>query len=359
HGRGIQGLQSPHQNLNMGNSGTTTRLLTGLLSGQHLTATLIGDSSLSQRPMQRVQQPLQKMGAQIQLTSGHLPLIIVGQPLKSLSYQMPIASAQVKSALILAALQADTTSTIIEHLPTRDHTERLLRQFGGVITTSPNHYTITVNPQPKLLGQDLTIPGDISSAAFFITAATIIPHSRIKLIDVGLNSTRTGILKVLKKMGGKVHISTRSQNNAENYGTLEIQSASLKPIKLTAADIPSVIDELPLIALLAATAEGTSEISGAAELRVKETDRIATIVCELRKFGIKIIEKTDGFIIYGQPNWTINNPHLDSHGDHRIGMMLAIAALKANQPLTLKNSGAVNISYPNFFQDLHSLIIEE
>ena len=333
HGQGIQSWHAPAHALDMGNSGTTTRLLVGLLAGRPFTTTLIGDQSLSQRPMQRIQQPLQKMGAVIHLTHGHLPMTISGQPLHSLCYQMPLASAQVTSTLILAALQASDASTIMEKLPTRDHTERLLRQFGAHLTTSDDHYKINIQPAHQLQGQTIQIPADLSSAAFFLTAASIIPHSQLQLTNVGLNPTRTGFLKV--------------------------SAAKLHPIVITATEIPNIIDEIPLIALLAATADGRSKITGAGELRVKETDRIHTTVEELSKLGIAITELADGFIIDGRQPWSVINPHLDSHGDHRIGMMLAIAALKCSAPLHLKNAAVVNISYPNFFQDLNNLLSQE
>lgn len=333
HGQGIQSWHAPAHALDMGNSGTTTRLLVGLLAGRPFTTTLIGDQSLSQRPMQRIQQPLQKMGAVIHLTHGHLPMTISGQPLHSLCYQMPLASAQVTSTLILAALQASDASTIMEKLPTRDHTERLLRQFGAHLTTSDDHYKINIQPAHQLQGQTIQIPADLSSAAFFLTAASIIPHSQLQLTNVGLNPTRTGFLKV--------------------------SAAKLHPIVITATEIPNIIDEIPLIALLAATADGRSKITGAGELRVKETDRIHTTVEELSKLGIAITELADGFIIDGRQPWSVINPHLDSHGDHRIGMMLAIAALKCSAPLHLKNAAVVNISYPNFFQYLNNLLSQE
>ncbi|TAR86224.1 3-phosphoshikimate 1-carboxyvinyltransferase, partial [Lactiplantibacillus plantarum] len=286
-GRGLHGLTQPQQPLDMGNAGTATRLLTGLLAGQPFETTLVGDTSLSQRPMERVRQPLQAMGAQVQLTAGHLPMTITGRTLHGSCTEMQVASAQVKSALILAALQADQASTIIEKLPTRDHTERLLQQFGGQIETAPDQRTITVQPQPALVGRSLTIPGDFSSAAFFVTAATIIPNSHVRLTNVGLNPTRTGFLNILRRMG-------------EPVGTLDVRFAQLHPVQVTATEIPAVIDELPLVALLAATANGISTINGAAELRVKETDRIATIVTELRKLGVQITSQPDGFVIDGR-----------------------------------------------------------
>jgi len=354
-GRGLHGLTAPSQPLQLGNAGTATRLLAGLLAGQPFDTTLIGDDSLSQRPMARVQQPLHKMGADISLTDGHLPMHIHGRQLHGTTTQMTVASAQVKSALILAALQADASSTIIEILPTRDHTERLLNAFGASVVTASDQRTITVQPQPHLQGQAVTVPGDMSSAAFFLTAASIVPGSKVTLKRVGLNPTRTGLLTVLQRMGGHVTIEPLT-NPGEPLGNITVTAAKLHPVTLTAADIPAVIDELPLVALLAATADGVSTISGAGELRVKETDRIATICTELRKLGIAIEERPDGFVIDGRRTWAVQTTQLTSHGDHRIGMMVAIAALRLKTPLQLSDAAAINISYPTFFDDLAQLI---
>jgi len=354
-GQGLHGLTAPTQPLDMGNAGTATRLLAGLLAGQPFDSTLVGDASLSQRPMERVRQPLQTMGADITLEAGHLPMTIHGRTLQAADYQMTVASAQVKSALILAAIQAQQPSTIIEKLPTRDHTERLLRAFGGKLATAADGKTITVQPQPALQGQAVTVPGDLSSAAFFLTAASIVPGSQVRLQQVGLNPTRTGLLTVLQRMGGKVTIDPVT-STGEPLGDVTVTATQLHPIDLTAADIPAVIDELPLVALLAATADGVSHISGAGELRVKETDRIATIVTELKKLGVAIEERPDGFVIDGRPAWQVQATTLDSHGDHRIGMMMAVAALRLQTPMTLAHAEAISISYPNFFHDLQQLL---
>ncbi len=303
HGVGLHGLKPSAQPLDMGNSGTTTRLISGLLAGQSFTSTLIGDASLSKRPMKRVSVPLSEMGANIETTDGHLPMTITGSPLHSVTYQLQVASAQVKSALILAALQADKPSTLVEQLPTRDHTERMLTQFGGDIATAADGVTITVQPQPHLTGQTMTVPGDMSSAAFFMVAASLVPNSKITLKDVGLNKTRTGLLNILQRMGGKVSIDA-APTDGEPIGDLTIETADLHPINIGAADIPAVIDELPLVALLAAKADGISRITGAEELRVKETDRIAAIVQEFTKLGINIEELPDGFVIDGRMRGT-------------------------------------------------------
>lgn len=356
YGNGIDALKEPAQPLDMGNSGTTTRLLMGILAGRDFETRLFGDASLQKRPMKRVSEPLSHLGARIDLTdNGTLPATIHGQKLHGTHYQMQVASAQVKSALIFAALQADTPSTIIEKLPTRNHTEIMLNRFGANIETATDQKTIRVVPKPELTGQTVEVPGDISSAAFFLTAGAIVANSRIRLERVNLNPTRTGIITVLQKMDADLQIEALP-TDGELLGNITIATSQLKPIQIEAEDIPAVIDELPLVALLAACAAGTSSIRGAEELRVKETDRIQTVVAELRKLGVEVEELTDGMIIKGRSQWAINNDQLDSYGDHRIGMMDAIAALKADRPLRLANADAVSVSYPGFFQDLERLL---
>ncbi|WP_139693524.1 3-phosphoshikimate 1-carboxyvinyltransferase [Sporolactobacillus terrae] len=352
------GLKLPRHPLNMGNSGTTTRLLLGLLSGQQFTTELFGDASLSRRPMRRVTEPLSQAGARFQVgEKGTLPITVFGQRnLKTLNYRLPVASAQVKSALILAALQTCGESTIIEKLQTRDHTERMLKAFGGEIYQHGR--TIQVMGKPQLTGQNVTVPGDMSSAAFFLTAAALLPGSEVTLKNVGLNPTRTGFLDVLKRMGASVDV-LNEKKQVEPSGDLRVRHAHLKAIHLSQEEIPSVIDELPLVALLATQAKGTTTITGAEELRVKETDRIAVVAEELTKLGARIEELPDGLIIHGQ---TALNPQMsdrvDTHGDHRIGMMLAVAALLCDNSLYLENEAAINISYPGFFDDLKQLCEE-
>ncbi|BBN97680.1 3-phosphoshikimate 1-carboxyvinyltransferase [Sporolactobacillus terrae] len=353
------GLKPPRHPLNMGNSGTTTRLLLGLLSGQHFTTELFGDASLSRRPMRRVTEPLSQAGARFKVgEKGTLPITVFGQQnLKTLNYRLPVASAQVKSALILAALQTHGESTIIEKLQTRDHTERMLKAFGGEIYQDGR--TIQVMGKPQLIGQNVTVPGDLSSAAFFLTAAALLPGSEVTLKNVGLNPTRTGFLDVLNRMGASVDVLNEKEQ-VEPSGDLRVRHSHLKAIHLSQEDIPSVIDELPLVALLATQAKGTTLITGAEELRVKETDRIAVVAEELTKLGARIEELPDGLIIHGQ---TALNPQMsdraDTHGDHRIGMMLAVAALLCDRSLYLENEAAINISYPDFFDDLKQLLCEE
>lgn len=356
HGQGSSGLKAADKALDMGNSGTTTRLLLGILAGSSFASQLIGDASLSKRPMKRVSQPLAKFGAEIALSpAGTLPATVKGQTLHGAEIQLEVASAQVKSAAIFAALAADSPSTIIEKLPTRNHTEIMLRQFGADITTEADNLTIHVQPGQELLGQEVEVPGDMSSAAFWLTAGAIVPNSKVTLSRVNLNPTRTGIVKVLEQMGAKIS-SEQVPSKGEELGNLTIETSQLAPVKLTAEDIPAVIDELPLVALLAACADGSSEIRGAEELRVKETDRIKTVSQELGKLGVEITELPDGMIIKGRKNWQVKDDTLDSHGDHRLGMMAAIAALKSDKPLRLANEDSISVSYPGFFSDLEKLV---
>ncbi|GHV96948.1 3-phosphoshikimate 1-carboxyvinyltransferase [Lactobacillus nasalidis] len=351
-----QGLKQADKALDMGNSGTTTRLLMGILAGSSFTSQMIGDASLSKRPMKRVSQPLAKFGAEIDLSpNGTLPATIKGQKLHGAQIQLEVASAQVKSAAIFAALAAKGPSTIIEKLPTRNHTEIMLQQFGADIATDADNLTIHVNPGRELTGQEVEVPGDMSSAAFWLTAGAIVPNSKLTLAHVNLNPTRTGIVQVLKQMGAKISIE-QLPSKGEELGNLTIETSQLAPVKLTAEDIPAVIDELPLVALLAACAEGTSEIRGAEELRVKETDRIKTVSQELGKLGVEVTELPDGMIIKGRKDWQVKDDNLDSYGDHRLGMMAAIAALKSKQPLKLANEGSISVSYPGFFSDLEKLL---
>ena len=355
-GVGLTGLKQPQNVLDMGNSGTTTRLLMGLLSGQELDAEMEGDASLSKRPMKRVSEPLKKFGAEVLLSDqGTLPAVVHGRKLHEATVKMDVASAQVKSALIFAALYADGTSTIVEKLPTRNHTEIMLQAFGADVRTADDGVTITVSGKPRLKGRKVIVPGDISSAAFFIAAAALVPGSEATFENVSLNPTRTGILHVLCRMGGNVSIVPDPDEGGERRGTIRVKYAPLRAVELTEEDVPAIIDELPLVAMLAASADGTSRITGAAELRVKETDRIAVTAAELRKFGVEIEELDDGMIIKGRENWDVQTTKLDSHGDHRIGMMDAIAALKADCGMELENEAAIDISYPTFFSDLKKI----
>jgi 3-phosphoshikimate 1-carboxyvinyltransferase len=352
-GKGLDGLEEPSEFLDVGNSGTTIRLLLGILSGRPFFAALQGDRSIGKRPMTRVTLPLKEMGAWIEgrKNGEYTPLAIRGGNLKPLHYKMPVASAQVKSSLLFAGLQADGVSTIIEKTESRDHTERMISHFGGKI--HKENGVITISGGQKLTGTHVHVPGDISSAAFFLVAGAIVPESEIILKNVGLNPSRTGILDVMKNMGADVKVVNGEEHAFEPYGDLKIQSSKLKGTIIEGDLIPRLIDEIPIIALLATQAEGTTIIKDAQELKVKETNRIDTVVKELRKLGANIEPTEDGMIIYGKSKLT--GGVVSSHEDHRIGMMLAIAAAICHEEVYLENSGAISVSYPNFFTHLNSL----
>jgi 3-phosphoshikimate 1-carboxyvinyltransferase len=354
HGMGWEHLKEPVNILNVGNSGTTIRLMLGLLSGRPFHTTFIGDESIAQRPMKRVITPLREMGAMIDgRNNGEFtPLSLRGGGLKPISYEMPIASAQVKSSILLAGLQAEGTTKIIELANTRDHTERMIRHFNGQIEVDGQ--TITVTGPQDLVGTNVIVPGDISSAAFFLVAGAIVPNSKIRLKNVGLNPTRIGIVEVLSKMGANIKIISQSEETFEPVGDLIIESSSLNATVIEGDLIPRLIDEIPIIALLATQAIGKTVIKDAQELKVKETNRIDTVVRELSKLGADISATDDGMIINGPTK--LQGGQVSSHGDHRIGMMLAVASLICNSEVTLMNSDAIAVSYPNFFSDLSNLI---
>lgn len=351
-GKGFKHLQAPQQILDAGNSGTTMRLVLGILAGQTFHSKIAGDASLNRRPMERVMGPLRMMGGNLQGEQGSEfpPIEIEGGPLSAITYEMPIASAQVKSAILFAALQAEGLTTIIEKEKSRNHTEEMIKQFGGDISVEDK--TITVSGGQQLVGQKVTVPGDISSAAFYLVAATLLADSDLQLKHVGINPTRTGILDVLQEMGADIQEgSVDSQNQAAD---LQIKAALLKAVEIKGEIIPRLIDELPVIALAATQAEGTTVIRDAEELKVKETNRIDATAQELNKLGANIETTEDGLIIHGPT--PLHGGTVDSHGDHRIGMMLQIAALLTEDTVELNNPEAINISYPNFFNDLASLI---
>ena len=352
-GVGIHGLKKPFKTVDAGNSGTTARLLMGLLSGQEFISGLTGDKYLRKRPMRRVVDPLKLMGADItgENNADNLPLIINGRKLKSIKYRLPVASAQVKSAIILAGLFADGETEIIEPQKTRDHTERMLNHLGSHLRTDDK--SIFVSPVEKLNPSNLNIPSDISSAAFFIVAALINKGSEIILKNVGLNTARTGILEILKRMGGSIEIQDKRIECGEDVGDLVVKSSDLKGIEINGEDIPRAIDELPIIAAAACFAEGRTIITDAKELRVKETDRIKAVVSEFSKLGADITELEDGMIINGSQQ--LKGNICDSWGDHRIAMSLAIAATLSSGETTINNSECVNISYPEFFDTLSVL----
>lgn len=352
HGTGWDGLKRPDATLDVGNSGTTIRLMLGILAGRPFDATLEGDASIAKRPMGRVMLPLREMGAIFEAKDANFaPVKVTGTKLQPMTYTLPVASAQVKSAIIFAALQADGETTIIEKEKTRDHTEQMIRQFGGTIITEG--LTIRVNGGQEFQGQNVVVPGDISSAAFFIVAGLIIPNSKIRLENVGLNPTRTGIIDVVKEMGGKITVEQTSKAGDEPAGTVIVETSDLKGIEIGGDIIPRLIDELPVIALLASQATGKTVIKDAEELKVKETNRIDAVVTELSKMGVALVGTDDGMVIEG--NQTLHGATVQSYGDHRMGMMLQIAALLADSDVTLENAEAINVSYPSFFDDVTSL----
>jgi 3-phosphoshikimate 1-carboxyvinyltransferase len=354
YGKGWGNLSEPVDILNVGNSGTTIRLLMGLLSGRPFHTVFIGDDSIAKRPMKRVVTPLREMGASIEgrKNGEYTPLSINGTELKPIRYTMPIASAQVKSSILLAALQAKGETKIVEPAQTRDHTERMIRQFGGQVDV--NNLTISVTGPQNLIGTEIKVPGDISSAAFFLVAGAIVPNSKITLENVGLNPTRTGILEVLSKMGAQFEVYPAQQEIFEPAGDIVIQTSTLNETIIEGDLIPKLIDEIPIIALLATQARGKTIIKDAEELKVKETNRIDTVVDELTKLGADIKATEDGMIINGPTR--LHGGKVSSHGDHRIGMMLAIAALICNEEVILENAEAINVSYPNFFASLEQLM---
>lgn len=352
-GRGFHGLSAPENPLDMGNSGTSMRLISGVLAGQDFSATMIGDDSLSKRPMDRIAQPLRQMGVVLagQGERDLPPLTIQGNPqLQPISYRLPVASAQVKSALLFAALQADGQSTIIEKEKTRDHTEDMIRQFGGQIDVDGK--TITIQGGQEFTAQTVVVPGDISSAAFWLVAGLIVPNSRIVLENVGMNQTRTGILDVIAQMGGQVTIE--DQDDLAKSATLVVETSSLTATVIKGELIPRLIDELPIIALLATQANGQTIIADAEELRVKETDRIQVVADSLNAMGATVQPTPDGMVITGPT--PLHGAQLATYGDHRIGMMAAIAALLGQDgDVYLDRAEAINTSYPSFFNDLEAL----
>ncbi|WP_309087727.1 3-phosphoshikimate 1-carboxyvinyltransferase [Domibacillus sp.] len=353
HGKGWEGLQEPSAILDTGNSGTTTRLMLGILAGRPFHSVMIGDESIGKRPMDRVTVPLANMGADIagRDNGRFTPLSIRGRKLKTTEYRLPVASAQVKSAVIFAALQADGESVIIEPEATRDHTEKMIEQFGGQIRRQGDR--IIVHGGQTFQGTDVYVPGDISSAAFFMVAAAITPNSEVVLENTGLNETRTGIIDVMKQMGADITIE-KTTEPGEEMGTITVRTSQLKGIEIGGSIIPRLIDEIPIIALLATQAEGETVIRDAEELKVKETNRIDTVVNELKKLGADIEATDDGMIIRGKSS--LHGGSVSSHGDHRIGMVMAIASLLTDGAVELENHEAIAVSYPEFFDHLNTLV---
>jgi 3-phosphoshikimate 1-carboxyvinyltransferase len=352
HGRGIDGLKEPDGVLDMGNSGTSMRLISGILAGQLFYSVLTGDSSLRSRPMKRIADPLRLMGARIYGRGGDFaPLTIMGGNLKPIEYQTPVASAQIKSCILLAGLFAEGETVVTEPAGSRDHTERMLRAFGADVVS--HGLTRKVKGRPKLTGQGVIIPGDISSAAYFLMAAVLCPDSEVVIENVGLNPTRSGILEALEAMGGRISLERRREESGEPVADLHIRSSQLKGCDFGGDLIVRMIDEVPLLAVAATQAEGETKICDAAELRVKESDRISATVSELRKLGGQIEELDDGMIIAGGNK--LRGGECQSYGDHRMAMSLAVAGLMSESGVTIYGADCINTSFPGFW-DMLSLL---
>ena len=352
-GKGLHGLKAPLDILDVGNSGTTTRLISGILSGQDFTSVLSGDASICQRPMGRIITPLSLMGAQItsQNQNGCAPLTIQGGHLHGIHYQSPVASAQVKSCVLLAGMYADAPTSVTEPVLSRNHTELMLNYFGAQVTSKGT--TASILPQPDLKARDITVPGDISSAAYFIAAGLLVPGSEILLCNVGINPTRDGLLRVCQAMGGDITL-LNVRNDGEPTADLLIRSSSLHGTEIKGEIISTLIDEIPMIAVMAAFADGTTVIRDAAELKVKESDRIQVMTDNLTRMGADVEALPDGMIIHGGK--PLHGATIDSHKDHRIAMSFAVAGGICEGPLTITDGECVNISYPEFYTDLYSLL---
>lgn len=354
HGQGIAGLKDPIDALDMGNSGTSTRLLTGLITGAGLAAKIIGDDSLSKRPMERVTKPLTEMGAKVSTVDGHLPITIAHSQLDPVIKQtLVVGSAQVKSAILLAGLAAGSDTYVTDPFKTRNHTEAMLPKFGVAVDVDQD--VIHIPADQHLSATEIEVPGDISSAAYWIVAGLITPNSELTIKNVGINPTRTGLLTVLKNMGADISIDQKV-DFGEPIADITVKTSQLHGVEVAGEIIPSLIDEIPMIVLAATQATGKTIIKDAAELKVKETDRIQTVQEELNKLGAKVIPTEDGFIIDGKNSLQAQDIHVSGHQDHRIAMMLSIAALVTNGTIILDDDESVKISYPTFFNNLEGIV---
>ena len=352
-GKGLYGLSKPGEILDCGNSGTTTRLVSGILSAQNFTSVLTGDKSIQKRPMNRITAPLKLMGADIKSNNGFAPLTITGSSLHGIEYNSPVASAQVKSAILLAGLYADSPTTVIEPAKSRDHTELMLKKFGANLNTTKT--SATINPCKELFATDIDVPSDISSAAFFMAAATLVPDSELILENVGINPTRDGVIKVLKDMGANIEI-INSNDEFEPVADIKVSYSRLHATTIGGDIIPTLIDELPLLAAVASMAEGKTIIKDATELKVKESNRIKVMCEELSKLGVNVVETEDGMEIEGT-NKLLGNVTISTHDDHRIAMTFAILGLISEGDIKLDNKACVEVSYPEFFDDLRKVNI--
>jgi 3-phosphoshikimate 1-carboxyvinyltransferase len=352
-GKGLRGLVSPGRPIDCANAGTLVRLLSGILAGQSgQRFELTGDASLSARPMKRVTEPLSRMGAGVETEDGHLPMGIDGRALRSITYELPVASAQVKSAILLAGLYAEGETTVVEPVPTRDHTELMLETAGA--TVKRRESSVTIQPAERLELGEIEVPGDFSSAAPFIVAATLVPGSELHIHGVNLNPRRTGLLTILERMGGRVTVYNRRTIGGERAGDLDVRSADLVATTVLPAEVPLAIDELPLFALLASCAHGNSRLRGAEELRAKESDRVESTVDALRALGQHVLATEDGFRIRGVPTRP-RGGRISSRGDHRIAMLGAIAALDSQEGVEIEEAECVAVSFPGFFELLRQL----
>jgi len=366
HGKGLWGLSEPAAPIDCGNSGTGIRLLTGLLAGQDFFTVLTGDDSIRRRPMGRIVKPLREMGAMIAGRKGGelAPLAVTGSKLRAIAYASPVASAQIKSSLLLAALFAQGTTRITEPRLSRDHTERMFQYFGipfrreGLTVSLDGRPTVGWNAVPELI-----VPGDLSAAAFFLVGASIVPGSDVTIEGVGVNSTRTGLLEVLARMGADIQLLNRREQAGEPVADLRVKSAALRGVAIGFDLIPQTIDEFPILCVAAAVAEGQTVISGAEELRVKESDRIATMAAELRKLGVQVMEQPDGMTIQGvgkpNENGRLTAATCQSHGDHRVAMSLAIAGLTASSNMVIDDTACIETSFPNFQSKLLELLTKD
>lgn len=352
HGKGLRGLSSPTDILDVGNSGTTTRLISGILAGQNFVSELTGDNSIQSRPMKRIMTPLLSMGADITSIKGNncVPLRIAGHPLKAIHYDSPVASAQVKSCVLLAGMYSDGVTSVTEPVLSRNHTEIMLNYFGAQVTSEGT--TASIVPEPSLHAREITVPGDISSAAYFIAAGLLVPGSEILLKNVGINPTRDGLLRVCKDMGADITMLNVNMDG-EPTADLLVRTSSLHGTTVGGEIIPTLIDEIPMIAVMAAFAEGTTIIKDAKELKVKESDRILVMAENLSRMGADITPTDDGMIIHGSK--PLHGAVIDSYLDHRVAMSFAIAGLLCDGPLSIKGGDCVKISYPEFYEDLYRL----
>jgi 3-phosphoshikimate 1-carboxyvinyltransferase len=353
-GSGLRGLRAPDGPIDCGNAGTLARLLPGILAGQRgQQFELTGDESLSSRPMTRIAEPLALMGAGVETAEGRLPLGIDAKPLRAIRYELPVASAQVKSCILLAGLYTGEGPTVVaEQIRTRDHTERMLRAAGARVRSEPGGAEVW--PAARLEPLSVDVPGDFSSAAPFVIAATLLPGSRLRLAGVGVNPTRTGLLDVLERMGSRISLYNRSVTGGEPVADIEVEHAELVATEVESGEVPSLIDELPLFALAASMAHGDSVVRGAAELRRKETDRIEAVTDALRRLGVRINATADGFTVRGVPARP-RGGSMDSRGDHRIAILGAVAGLVSSEGVRVGGGEAVSISFPGFFDQLESV----